>query len=181
MLSPFEFRQKWDPVKNGKLINFSFVDLEEVSLSTEVKMFLIEAGLPESASPYLEFRTSQNLSFKNYNNSESIDDYFCIGTTGAGDFICVKTSSGNIVYLDSGNQNREVFINSSINQFTECLLFFSSMIDKAIETNGEDAYLDNNIPSELLDWIMNEITRIDSQSLREGNFWNVELEDLKNE
>lgn len=95
MMSPCEFRKKWNHVKNGKLITFSSSDFVGLLVSGEAKKFLIEAGLPASAPPYLEFRKKQKFFFKKHNNFNISYHYFPIGTTGAGDFVCIKTK-GNI-------------------------------------------------------------------------------------
>lgn len=181
MISPREFKQKWDSEKNGKLINYFAEHLEKLPLSKEDRLFLIEAGLPASAPPYLEFKTVQNLYDQKNNNCKVKEEYLPIGTTGGGDYIYINTNNRNIIYLDSGNQNKEVFINSTINQLAECILLFSNMIDKAIDTNGEDAFLDSDIPPELITWITNEIKRADPKSLEEGAFWHTELKELINE
>lgn len=50
-----------------------------------------------------------------------------------------------IVFLNNSDAYKEVFMNSSIQQFAACLLVYSKMIDKAVEINGEDTFIDNNI------------------------------------
>ena len=48
-------------------------------------------------------------------------------------------------------------MNSSIQQFAACLLVYSKMIDKAVEINGEDAFIDNNIPDCTISWLKEEV------------------------
>lgn len=55
---------------------------------------------------------------------------------------------------------KEVFMNSSIQQFAACLLVYSKMIDKAVEINGEDAFIDNNIPECTISWLKEELKKL---------------------
>lgn len=52
------------------------------------------------------------------------------------------------------------------------------MIDKAIEVNGEDAFIDNDIPESVIDWLKEELERIDSKCMETGFFWSTEYENL---
>ncbi|MCR6596493.1 MULTISPECIES: SUKH-4 family immunity protein [Bacillus mojavensis subgroup] len=181
MLLPEEFNRNWDVNKNGPLLKFSYDDLIEVPFSEDFKQFLSIGGLPETPPPYLDFTSSQ-ASFKPitsiFDMSEAFRKYWLLGSTGSGDPVCIIESNERIVYLDNGNEYKEVFINSSINQFAECILLFSEMIDKAIQINGEDAFIDNEIPEYVIEWLKEEFKRVDSNCIKEGSFWDIEIENL---
>ncbi|PJZ02157.1 hypothetical protein CPT06_01110 [Bacillus vallismortis] len=181
MLLPEEFNRNWDVNKNGPLLKFSYDDLIEMPFSEEFKQFLSLGGLPETPPPYLDF-TSFQASFNPitsiFDMSEAFRKYWLLGSTGSGDPICIIENNESIVYLDNGNDYKEVFINSSINQFAECILLFSEMIDKAIQINGEDAFIDNDIPEDVIEWLKEELKRVDSNCINEGNFWSTEIESL---
>ncbi|HDR7711619.1 TPA: hypothetical protein QCX89_003640 [Bacillus cereus] len=49
--------------------------------------------------------------------------------------------------------------------FAACLLVYSKMIDKAVEINGEDAFIDNNIPECTISWLKEELKKIDDKCM----------------
>ena len=44
--------------------------------------------------------------------------------------------------------------------------------------NGEDAFLDGDIPDDLKQFLRDELTRIDSAAIADGCHWSDELADL---
>lgn len=183
MIQPEEFNKKWDVSKDGPLIKFNDEDLINLNVSDEVKRFLTIGGLPESSPPYLEFSSSQLIVrpiLNVLNMREEFEKYLFLGSTSYGDPICIIEQEEKIVFLNTSNHYEEVFINSSLNQFAECLLLFSKMIDKAIEVNGEDAFIDNDIPESVINWLTEEFNRIDPKCLENDSFWFVEIENLTN-
>lgn len=178
---PEEFCERWDADKNGPLIKIDKESLNSAPFSEEVKGFLSIGGLPETPAPYFEF-TSMSSFLKPiinvFNMPEEFGKYYFLGTTGSGNPICIIEKQGYIVYLDNGNNFLEVFINSSIKQFAHCLLVYAQMIDKAIEKNGEDAFIDLDIPASIINWLSGEFERIDSKCMENGNFWFDEVESL---
>ncbi|ATH91929.1 SUKH-4 family immunity protein [Bacillus glycinifermentans] len=181
MLLPEEFNRNWDVNKNGPLLKFPYDELTETPFSEEFKKFLSFGGLPETPPPYLDFSSSQT-SFKPitsiFDMSEAFQKYWLLGSTGSGDPICMIENNERIIYLNNVDEYKEVFINSSINQFAECILLFSEMIDKAIQINGEDAFIDHDIPESLIAWLKEELRRVDSNCINEGSFWGIEIESL---
>ncbi|PGZ98492.1 hypothetical protein COE51_11600 [Bacillus pseudomycoides] len=181
MILPEEFNEKWDVSKDGPLMKFNYKNLIGTNFSDEVKRFLSIGGLPETTPPYLEFTSSQSL-LKSitsiFNMPEEFQKYCFLGSTGSGDPICIIEKIENVVFLNNGDGYKEVFINSSIGQFAECLLVYSRMIDKAIQANGEDAFIDNDIPESVINWLKEELERIDFKCMEKGCFWFTETENL---
>lgn len=52
------------------------------------------------------------------------------------------------------------------------------MIDKAVEINGGDAFIDNNIPEFTISWLKEELKKIDDKCMEKGSFWFIEIENL---
>ena len=52
-------------------------------------------------------------------------------------------------------------MNSSIVQLAESLLLYRKLVRQAIQTGGENALMDNNIPAALRVWITHEMERVD--------------------
>jgi len=181
MILPEEFNEKWDVNKDGPLIKFNSKELSSANFTDKVKSFLSIGGLPETPPPHLEFISSKALLRPVtivLNKPEVFQNYWFLGSTGSGDPICIVERTENIVFLNNTDNYNEVFINSSINQFAECLLAYSKMIDKAIEINGEDAYIDNEIPNSVINWLKGELERIDANCINQNYFWFIEIENL---
>lgn len=183
MLSAKEFKDKWDTIKNGALIVYNIDEMPDLAISQETINFLTVTGLPETPPPYLEFKSSKGMLVnltKKFNMSFEYQDYWFLGSTGSGDPICLKGLSGEVIFLNNGSNYEEVFINTTINQFAECILTYANMIDEVININGEDAYIDNDIPDDLIEWLSNEFRKIDVAAIDQDNFWAIEIENLKN-
>ena len=178
MISPNEFVEKWKAIWEEEPIKFSVDTLEDVELDEEAKKFLIEAGLPDSAAPSLSFHAGLTSICEEFGVEEDYSSYKYFGSTGWGDPICLYEDDGSIVYLDhEENLEYETLINSSIPQLAESLLAYAQLIEETKKENGDDAFLDNNIPERLKNWIFEELKRIDPVALEDG-FWKAELESL---
>lgn len=176
MISPKEYAKKWRELWGKEPIKFSATILEGLEVDEEVKIFLLEGGLPDEA-PLLTFEAESSL----YAIEEDMSDYKYIGSTNWGDPICLYEGDGSVVYLDHENDYEyETFVNSSIPQLAESLLVYSQMMKEAQKENGEDAILDNNIPERLKKWVFEELKRIDPPAVEDG-FWQAELESLDEE
>lgn len=179
MITPEEFIDRWDVIKDGPLNKFKEEDLMDTDFSEDVKRFLSIVGLPETPPSYLEFTPPKLRRITDlFDMPEQFKKYWFLGSTGSGDPICITEKEENIVFLNNGDNYKEVFVNSSLNQFAECILAFISMIDKAIEVNGEDTFIDNEIPQPIIDWLKEELERIDSKCMQTGFFWSTEYENL---
>lgn len=181
MMLPEEFNERWNVNKDGPLIKFNSENLISTNFSEGVINFLSIGGLPETPPPYFEFTSSQSLlrSMTHvFNLPEEFQRYWLLGTTSFGDPICISEKQEKIVFLNNSDDYKEVFMNSSINQFAECLLVYTNMIDKAIEVNGEDAYIDSNVPEAVVNWLKEELERIDNKCMEEECFWFTEIETL---
>ena len=83
--------------------------------------------------------------------------------------------------IDIYENTEPVFINSSLTQLAESLVLYSEFINRIIEINGEDAYLDSNADEESLEWITDSLEETDVSSLDEETFWDIELSDFSEE
>lgn len=181
---PEEFRERWDTDKNGPFIKIDKESLRSAPFSDEVKAFLSIGGLPETPAPFLDFTSSHSFLkplLNVFDMPEEFGKYYFLGTTGSGNPICITEPQGYIVYLDNSNNYEEAFINSSMKQFAHCLLVYAQMVDKAIEKNGEDAFIEHDIPASVIDWLKKELERVDAKCMEAGSFWAGEVEALYEE
>lgn len=185
MLTPEEFRTHW-PSEEEPLCRFPEETTNDLNIPDDCKVFLNEAGLPESAAPFLEFRSPEEGPLKTAAEarqlSSDFDRYRVIGFDDAGNPLCLdERERGAVVYLDHDNRLQRVFMNSSIQQLAESLLAFEKMIRDTQEQNGEDAYLDGDIPETVRVWVRAELEMIDASAVADGCFWASQLAFLEPE
>lgn len=183
MITSKEFVSKWSAIENEKLLKFNSESLNHLNIDNQSKIFLIEAGLPASASPFLEFEVIYGKAIPTASEKWGIDNkysiYKCIGSNGSGDPICINEINGNIIFLNHDDDFKEVLINSSIFQLAESLLAYALLAVETINENGEEAFLDNSIPKRLKKWIADELKRIDEVAVNKNCFWGIELSNLE--
>ncbi len=126
-----------DDLSDAGLLHFAPETLDDVKMPEADRAFLIEAGLPESAAPFLNFEQPvagplPTLS-KHANLPETFRRYRVIGFDGSGDFICIDQDQGGAaVSINHDNDNRPTFINSSIPQLAESVLLYQRLVRRTI-------------------------------------------------
>lgn len=185
MLTSREFRERWCSDDDSEsLVMFPPNALGDVAIPDESKTFLTTGGLPESAAPFLDFRVPDHGTLRTvaelWQLAPEYNRYRVIGSNGSGDPLCIDESfDGQIVYLNHDFNFHRVLINSSVPQLAESLLAFRHLIRETQRRNGEDAYLDGDVPSELQQWLLKEIIRFDPAAAHAGCFWPQELENIQ--
>jgi hypothetical protein len=179
LISPQDFLSNWNKDIYG-LISYDEILIDSFSLSQDTKDFLIEAGLPESAPPFLTFESEVNgggerLIKKNNKLGLKFQKFLYFGFTGSGYPICIDETNSELVYIDYDNDNRVVLINDTILKFAEALLVYVEFIKKVKAVNGRKAYLEKNATTDLIKWISSELQKIDASSLTKGSFWEEEI------
>ncbi len=179
MITAEIFLSKWDK-EICPLVSYKEKYIKKLGLSNEVKSFLIEAGLPEAAAPYLNFEASAQGGAiavgKKYKELKKKKGYIYLGYTGNGDIICAVEKTGNVIVISHENKDDEQFVNSSILQLIECLVEYDEFVNKIMAANGRRAFLESNATDELLEWIRERIATIDNIALDKDCFWRNELE-----
>lgn len=179
MISPQEFLEKWN-IETYGLVNYEESNINSFSLTNETKDFLIKAGLPESAPPFLTFESSTEgggvrLTEKNNSLGKMYDRFIYLGYTSNGYPVCINESESEVVYIDYDNENNSILINSTIAKFAESLIIYVEFIKKVKAVNGRRAYIEKNATKELLDWLSKSLLQIDTVALIQGGFWEEEL------
>lgn len=180
MLTPEEFRDRWGG--DGELDVFPPGATADLKAPPETKRFLNEVGLPEAASPFLEFQAPEDgplpTSAQEWNLGPEFARYREIGFNGSGDPVCLDESSdAAVVYLNSDDNFARVFVNSSVPQLAESLLAYRHLVKDTQRRNGPDAFLDGNVSEDLRRWLRDELARIDPAAVEDG-FWADEVENL---
>ena len=182
-MEPIDFWQDMidDP---SEIVLYPLSSVQALDVSEDAKAFLSQTGLPESAAPFLDFETPRSGSFTSvaaeYGLGSEYDPYMIIGGNGSGDSIAVAADgSGTIVYFNHDKQFEKVFMNTSVCQLADSLKAFGTLVQKTQEENGEEAYLDNDIPEHLLEWIEVRLKEIDLDAMSGGCHWWHEVENVK--
>jgi hypothetical protein len=197
-MQPADFVAKWytrsaranwypDYLERGRLISVAAVNEE---MTSETTRFLREAGLPQNAAPYLSFDDLARGLRRIYevygpqadwsaHERERLKPYLILGSDGSGNPICLDLANGDrIVWLDHERRFAITqFINSSVGQLAECLLVYSQMLETFQQADDEKADVDD-LSLDLIEEIVERLHQIDADALREGCFWQQEMEGL---
>ncbi|KML32046.1 SUKH-4 family immunity protein [Rossellomorea marisflavi] len=179
MISPQDFLEDWNQDIYG-LIKYEEKVINSFPLSHGTKEFLIEAGFPESAPPFLTFESVANgggvrVTKNNEKLGSMYNEFLYFGFTGSGYPICINETNSELVCIDYDDENKLVFINTTVTRFAESLLVYVEFIKKVKAVNGRRAYLEKNATKDLVKWISGALQKIDANSLTKGAFWEQEL------
>lgn len=178
-----QIRQYW-ATKKEVMHTYKTSQLNNPLLSQETIHFLISCGLPKSCAPGLSFDDFGKDSILTPNQVLNIDinelnNYLMIGNNGCGDPICIDVNNdNNIVYLNHDNYFERIFINSSIQQLTECIIkyeeFYASLEPK-IENN---IFITRKFSDKEFNEVCKNFQQIDDKCLINNNCWKAELDFL---
>ncbi|MBU3218408.1 SUKH-4 family immunity protein [Clostridium estertheticum] len=176
MISPIEFKEKWNK-EVYPLIKYDIDKVNKLSIPIESKQLLTEAGLPDSAAPFLNFESIDSgalLTLKEKYNVDKYEEYIYIGFNGNGDILAIENKTGIVVSINHETFEK-VYVNKSIPQLAESLLEYADFIKTIKEINGRKAYLNRECPKEQLEVIKNKLNNIDNKSIGNNTFWAEEI------
>jgi hypothetical protein len=136
MITSQQFKQRWERVEGDRLIAFSDASLSDVRLPADARAFLVEAGLPAEATPFLNFEPPKSGTLERassiYRQPPTFDRYRIIGGNGSGDPVCLDESmDGQVVNLNHDNHFQRVLMASSVFMLAECLVEVRDLIADA--------------------------------------------------
>ena len=142
--------------------------------------FLINCGLPDSCAPGLSFYECNATTIPTPNqvfniDIEELNDYLMIGSNGSGDPLCIDLNNNNeIVYLNHDNDFERVFINSSLETLSECLIIYRYFISSVNATNDSN-YLDRNFSDKVVEQLKQDLSEVDPKCIEENTMWGMDL------
>lgn len=183
-MTPEKFKRKW--TATGDVLSpIAGERLKELDLKEDTKAFLINAGLPIDAAPFLSFATDTddliygiNKLVRQYDFLEpEFEKYVVIGSCSDGDPIAINTENNyQVEWLDHDDYFSSQFFNSSIEAMAVCLLAYREFVETVQQENGEDAFLDANFTDEQFDILIQKIREADGRAVSEEGFWKEQLE-----
>lgn len=182
MLSPKEFIARWG--KNDvSLMRFPKKAVVGLVLAEEDKAFLLQAGLPEDAAPFLTFDAPESGELptvaEQWSLAKEFQHYHAIGSDGSGNPIALdERQLGEVVYVDHESGFARVLVNRSIRQLAESLLAYRKLVKETQAEFGEDAFLDGKSSPAARKGLRDELTKIDPAAMKPGCFWYDELQNL---
>lgn len=178
MISALKFRTEWEAT-GDRLVTASPDALTSIPLSDEDSRFLVEAGLPAEAAPFLSFEELKARSIllvrEIWHLPSTFPNYWCIGSNGSGDPICLSTT-GQVYALNHDNDFAAEFINTSVRQLAETLLAYRELAAITLAKGDEDAFLDGRIPIDVQHWFRERLNEIDPQAAIGPSLWAVDME-----
>lgn len=188
MISAKDFKAQWETEEELELVVAKADCPRLAGLPAELQKFLLEAGLPDGAAPFLSFDDIERHGLKkifevwgspdDYSESEKerLSRYFIIGSDGSGNPLAIDTdSSFEIVHLDHDDWFQTVTIlNSSLFHLAESLLLVRDMVSKAHNELSE-AELEEEIPARYKDELFTRMKSADKKAWRSRGYWETEV------
>lgn len=173
MITPQHFKQRWERGGLDRLVVFPESSLADVRLPVDARAFLVEAGLPVEAAPFLGFEPPKGVGLRRvsaiFHQPPAFDRYRIIGSNGSGDPICIdEAANGQIVYLNHDNRFQRVLMASSVVSLAECLLELRDFIDDA----GGDTEL---VGPERYRQLLERLRTIDPAACEPDGYWPQEI------
>ena len=184
-MTPDEFVARWcSQDEAAPLMPFAEQSVASLNVPDSVKQFLVSAGLPDSAAPYLCFGPETDGSIPNvsdqWHHPPEFARYRSIGFNSAGDPIALDEAMAGVVVCVAHDAPAEpMFVNSSVQALAACLLAYRYLVNEAIRRNGEDAIIDNNVPSDLIEDLERQFKEIDAAAVVDFSFWGYVLAGLR--
>lgn len=177
MLTPQQFKERWTREEDQFLNVFPESSLSDVRLPANAHAFLIGAGLPADAAPFLNFEPPKSGTLPKvsvaWHQPPAFDRFRIIGGNGSGDPVCLDESAdGAVVFLIHDNDFQRVLMGSSVMTLAECLLELRDLISTA----GDDTA---SVSVEQYDRLLERLRAIDPAACTPNGFWPVEIEMLK--
>ncbi len=193
-----EFISKWKKTEPDSIfVKYNPQILLQRGVSEELKNQLSEYGLPESAAPYLNFKNIEDMSFL-------FRDYYYLGFTGNGDWICLSSKSGKILIVDheiygeeedDDNYESDVehstedtedvcddedfegiyLLNTSLEKLCNYLLVYRSFVEETLSDNVKN---DCKEYGKLMLQLKKTLTQIDEKAMGDDGFWAMEISSL---
>lgn len=137
---------EWLYWKKSQLENFNL-------LPSQIE-FLSQIGLPKVSAEINFEQFDKDLIFEILKNHDLDKTYFPLGFDGSGSIVFLHIVDGGIFLCDHDNGNEMVFINSSLEQLAETLVYVAKIFIQKIET---DRFAD--------------LAKIDKKAGQKGDFW----------
>src|SRR5262245_47798383 len=182
MLTPKDFIVRWGKDEAAPL-RFAKETVQGLRLSEDDKAFLIQAGLPEDAAPFLTFEAPKSEDLptvaEQWKLTNEFERFRVIGFDGSGSPIALdEEANGEVVRLDHDNSFARVLMNKSVRHLAASLLAYRKMITDSQAEFGEDAFLDGKTSPAVRQGLRQALISIDPAAMKHGCFWHDELQIL---
>lgn len=175
-----EFSEWWSGQGYAESMVCYDIDLlKKHGVSGDSLVALSEYGLPEAASPYLNFECKELESLPLIAG----EDYFYLGFDGEGNWICLNPKSGQIVILDhevygegksimeDKGQEGVILLNSSLETLYIFMKEYSLFLDKDLDEDSDEYQAElGNLKANLL--------KIDNAAMADESYWGIEMEEM---
>jgi hypothetical protein len=175
-LSAQAFREQWEAT-DDRVVHFSPEALRGIPIPPESAQFLIEAGLPHSAAPFLNFESPSSGPLPSvravWQLSEAFSHLWYLGSNGSGDPVCIA-EDGSISYLNHDLDFEAVFMSSSVPKLASALLLYREAVHLTLARGPEDGVL-GGVPEDVQTWFREALLATDPPAAEPTAMWLSEL------
>lgn len=181
-MTPLDFKNAWTGSNDDVLIPLSEERFKGLKLRPETIDFLMIAGLPASAAPYLTFVKDTSDLYDGIHKltkqyefiDQSYDKFITIGSDGGGNTIAINTAADDRIEWIDHEDFSSCYLNASLCHLAGTLLAYRNFVRSLLE-NHENAVMDSDFTDEQFKTLEAEILSIDEHALSENSFWKMEL------
>jgi SUKH-4 immunity protein len=186
-----QFISEWENLNDDFLFKLQPVSIQTLSVlncSASDAEFLSKCGLPESAAPFLAFEGDRIKWENEYFGiakliekypflDENYEHYIYIGHDGCGDPIVINLKNNAVEALNHDNDFEPRFMNSSVFQLAQFLLFYRIFVREMHIENGDKAYLNTNFSDKIFQKLSHSFKTTDPEAAIRG-FWYDDISSL---
>jgi hypothetical protein len=177
---PEDFKGAWTAT-GDVLVSYPASAVSAAAIPDDAKRFLIDAGLPDRAAPFLIFSAPSAGTLRSAELEYGLDTtagiHVIIGSTGSGDPIVIATD-GRVSWLDHDARFALRYINGSVSLLAATLLQYRELAATTERTLGPDAFLDGRVTPTAKRTFESFLRQHDPAALSVGAFWSDELADM---
>ena len=182
-----DFQEQWRIAEGSKptkgFVHYEPVMFAGIAVPQESRAFLLTAGLPRIAPPFLTFdppkpRPLPTVAELYPPPDDALNRYWSLGSDGEGNPICLEDGTGQVVLLEHDNHFARVFVNRSVPAFAKSLLVHQRFCTQVMERYGSMAFLNGDYSAESVQRLKEQFAEIDAGAVEPGCFWEQEIQTL---
>ena len=177
-----DFSNKWRSIGEEHIIADQS-NQTKFNLGSAAMDFLFISGMPSEFQDlnfdYLKEKSIQTVNEKWNLENSNFDKYLAIGFNGSGDPVTINQNNQELAYLNHDNEFQEIFINSNMKKFAQCVLRIQEFMNQITKLTPE-SFFETEFTDESYNNLLTDLKRIDKKlfGVNPGH-WFVTLDSIK--
>ena len=186
-MQPDNFKEIWEDAKDEVLTPLPIDSLLRFNFQPTTLEFLLKAGLPDGAAPWLSFVQDREDGYNCIAKLNEVykflgsdfDHFILIGSDGEGNPIVINTSTNDVIeWLNHEDFSLSVFMNTSLCELADFLVYYRDFIRTVMAENGPEAALNSEFTDGQFERLKLMMDKSDIRAIDVDSFWYFQLEGL---